>query len=119
MTKSLPDATQADADAINKLAAPTRGCQAGGGVHVEIPDDWHEMIMDGEDVPGCSYASLQDVFGEDGKPTGEQTLFIDDQVQALLDKVVADDKATPEDKAKASALKGKLQPDKSLAGRLG
>ncbi|MEI9950796.1 MAG: hypothetical protein WDO74_17905 [Pseudomonadota bacterium] len=76
MTKLIKSATRADVDLLNAIEPPVKGVHVGGGIHVEIPDDWAERIANGEDVPGCSYAELQD----DG------SLLVSETVQAELMK---------------------------------
>jgi len=76
MIKLLQAATRADVDLLNQIEPPFRGLHVGGGIHVEIPDDWAERIANGEDVPGCTYARIRD----DG------SLLVDEVVQAELMK---------------------------------
>lgn len=47
--------TLAEANVLHDIIAPSRGVQVGGGVHVEIPDDWEARVRAGERVPGCTY----------------------------------------------------------------
>jgi len=51
-------AVQLDADVCNNIDPPARGCHAGPGAHVVIPADWQARILAGQQVPGCSYYSL-------------------------------------------------------------
>ncbi len=67
-------AVQADVDVANALQPPTRGCDAGGGVHVVIPADFLTRIAAAQDVPGCSYARLD--------PGG--SMFVSDATQAQV-----------------------------------
>ena len=57
--KIILEATAEDAALANALDPPMRGCQAGAGIHIEIPEDWRERILRGEAVEGCSYASIE------------------------------------------------------------
>jgi len=52
-------AVQIDAEVCNALEPPSVGCHAGQGVHVEIPDNWKARIHGNQQVPGCTYHSLQ------------------------------------------------------------
>ena len=72
--KVISNATIADAQACNVLVPPMRGAQAGGGIHIPIPDDWQARILAGQEVPGCTYAHLE----IDG------TLSVSDSAQAAL-----------------------------------
>ncbi len=76
MNNQLKAATKADVDLLNSIEPPTKGVHVGAGIHVEIPDDWAERIAAGEDIPGCTYARVQ----EDG------SLLVDETVQAELAK---------------------------------
>jgi len=58
MTKRIAGAVQLDADVCNNLEAPTRGCDAGGGIHVVIPADWATRVLAGQQVPGCTYYAV-------------------------------------------------------------
>ena len=75
-TRQLKSATRADAALLNELEPPIRGVHVGGGLHVEIPEDWAERIAAGEDVPGCTYARIQ----------ADGSLLVSDSVQAELAK---------------------------------
>jgi hypothetical protein len=52
-------AVQLDADVCNNIDPPVAGCHAGGGIHVTIPGDWQARILAGQQVPGCTYYTLQ------------------------------------------------------------
>lgn len=56
-------ATQLDADVCNNIDPPVIGCHAGAGLHVTIPGDWQARILAGQQVPGCSYHTLQPEVG--------------------------------------------------------
>jgi len=96
--KTISGATQADADLCNVLDPPSKGCHAGGGIHVTIPPDWQARIAAGQDVPGCSYYRV----AENG------TIAIADQVpmQLAIPAVIA--ALTPPQQAEAATLTTKL-----------
>ncbi len=52
-------ALQADVNVCNALLPPVKGCNAGGGTHIVIPSDFAARIAGAQNVPGCSYASLE------------------------------------------------------------
>jgi hypothetical protein len=56
--KQVATPVQADCDVLNVLSAPTKGCDAGGGLHIVIPADWQTRILAGQQVPGCTYHKL-------------------------------------------------------------
>jgi hypothetical protein len=84
MTKVVSSATQTDANVCNALVPPTRGADAGGGIHIVIPANFAALIAQGVDVPGCTYARVE----------ADGTLVVSDQVQAQL-AVPADVKSLP------------------------
>lgn len=90
-------AVQADADLCNIVDPPVSGVHAGHGVHVVIPGDYAVRIIAGQQVPGCSYYSLQ--FGE---------LTVSDRAVALLSTPSVVNAMTPAQQAQASALNAKL-----------
>lgn len=48
-----------DANLINSIVPPQKGINVGGGIHIIIPDNWADLISQGIDVPGCTYAKVQ------------------------------------------------------------
>jgi len=72
--KIVAVATPADVTVCNTLQPPVAGCNAGGGIHIQIPSDWATRIAQGIDVQGCTYARLE----SDG------SLLVTDVVQTAL-----------------------------------
>ncbi len=56
--KKVAAPVQADCDVLNLLVAPSRGCDAGSGLHIVIPADWQTRILAGQQVPGCTYHAI-------------------------------------------------------------
>jgi hypothetical protein len=94
MSKLIENASQSNADLINAIVPPTAGVSAGGGIHVIIPDNWQDLISQGQTVDGCTYASI----GFDG------SLPIDDSVQTLLETPAIITKLPPQLQIQATAL---------------
>lgn len=107
MTKVIASATQADANLCNALDPPTPGCNAGGGVHIQIPPDFAARIAAGQDVPGCTYARLEPQVDDTGKPIGT-VLAVSDAVQAKAVDANETKKLTAQQQADAAALAAKL-----------
>jgi len=57
--KRISGANTTDVDIANAVQLPSHGCDAGGGLHIVIPDDWQERIAAGQHVPGCTYSRLE------------------------------------------------------------
>ncbi|SRR6266581_5035475 len=74
MIKILPNATNYDVLICNIIVTPTKGCSIDDGTGVIIPDDWLNKIMEGKDVPGCTYYKIE----SDG------SLFVDYYIQNQL-----------------------------------
>lgn len=74
MTAIISAATPADVSVCNTLDPPIKGVNVGDGIHVVIPDNWADLIAQGVDVPGCTYAAIQ----------GDGSLVVSDLVQAEL-----------------------------------
>lgn len=91
-------AAQADADVCNALSPPTKGCSAGGGLHIVIPLDWQARIAAGQDVPGCTHVHLE----QDG------SLYVDDRAQLQLATPSAVNALTAAQQLQAAALSTKL-----------
>lgn len=99
-------ATQSDANLCNALEPPTRGCNAGNGIHIVIPDDWKERILAGQDVLGCSYAQITNTVDSLQNPI--TILTVSDVVQAQLAVPASIQKLTPNQQLEASLFTGKL-----------
>jgi len=56
--KTINSATKSDIDLINQLIPPTKGVNAGDGLHILIHENWNELIASGIEVPGCTYAKI-------------------------------------------------------------
>lgn len=68
-------------DVCNALVPPTQGCSA-GALRLNIPVDFAARIATGQQVPGCTYASLQPATDAGGLPL--TVLAVSDQIQAQL-----------------------------------
>jgi hypothetical protein len=123
MTKLIESgATQDDADVCNAIQAPTKGCDAGPGVHIAIPPDWLARIKAGEHVPGCTYHALQPQApaspgqlpeAAPAAPLPVDALLVSDFVELRLPDVIASLPPGPE-RGAAAQLLGKLNSAKPI-----
>lgn len=97
-------ATQADADVCNAVDPPARGCHAGEGLHVVIPADWQARILAGQQVPGCTYHTLQ----AEGLASTLDALTVSDSVVAQLAIPAVVNALSAPLKAQATLLQVKL-----------
>lgn len=70
---TIPSASFGEVSVCNALGA-SPGIHVGGGAHVAIPSDWQSRLINGVDVPGCTYFQV-DLSG---------SLIVTDDVQNKL-----------------------------------
>jgi hypothetical protein len=57
MSILITSASLSDIAVINTLIPPVAGTHVGGGIHVNIPPNYVELILSGVQVAGCSYVT--------------------------------------------------------------
>ena len=93
--KIINSATKSDIDLINQLIPPTKGVNAGDGLHILIPENWNELIASGIEVPGCTYAKID----SDG------SMAVDSVIEQKLND---SQKLNPDQKQKAIDLNARI-----------